>query len=179
METLRKQKTEIRVANDKKRYLTQRERRLWWLLMSAIVLSLVVGILNGLYTLGGWELIVPIMVIIDYTIYYFWSDSQVKKYEVEHIALGYYANDKKNIPQKQLRKYDQLKYNYILHVLINTVIIAVLCGGMVFAGQQSVNDSPLWLLAIVILLIGIAMVMKNQKHQINRFGKNGNKIMSW
>ena len=61
METLRKQKTEIRVANDKKQYLVQRERRLWWLLMGAILLSFFMGILNGFYTLGGWEVIVPIM----------------------------------------------------------------------------------------------------------------------
>jgi len=178
MNKLGEHKTAIRVANDKKRFLVNRERKLFLLLLAAIGLSFFVGIINGLYALGGWEVVAPIMTITDYIIYYFWSDSQVRKYEVEHIALGYYANDKKAIPSKQLQEYDQLKYEYILDVLKNTIIVAVLCGGLVFAGQQVVNGSSLWLLVIAIIPVGIAMVMNNQKHQINRFGKNGNKIMS-
>ena len=178
MNTTEKKKTTIQAADEKKRFLADRERKLWWLLMLAIGLSFGAGLLNGFLNLGGWEVIVPVMTIVDYTIYYFWSESQVKKYEVEHIALGYYANDKKTIPPKQLKEYDKLKFEYIIDVLKNTIIIALLCGGLVYAGQKVAEGMLIWLLVIVLLPLGIAIVMRNQKHQINRFGKNGNKIMS-
>lgn len=178
MNKIRDYRTEIEIATDQKRDLESRERMLLLVFVFSVVAAFSAGIMNGIYVLGGWEIVVPVMTIANYIIYYFWSAAQLKKYEVEHRTLGYYANDKKAIPAHQLQAYDQLKYEYILDMLKNTTIIAVLCGGLVFAGQKVVGGSSLWWIIIVLLPIGIAVIMQNQKHQINRFGKNGNKIMS-
>lgn len=178
MNKIRDYRTEIEIATDQKRDLERRARTLLLVFVLSVIASFSSGILNGTYVLGGWEILVPVMTIANYLIYYFWSAAQLRKYEVEHRTLGYYANDKKAIPASQLRAYEQVKYDYILDMLKNTTIIALLCGGLVFAGQKVVGGSPLWWIVIVLLPVGIALIMQNQKHQINRFGKNGNKIMS-
>lgn len=178
MNKWRDQKTVIRLANEKKLFLFNRERKLFWLLVFSMLVLLVAGFLNGSYALGGWEVLLPVAMIANYLIYYFWSDSQVKRYETEHLALAYYVNDKKKIPLEQLNKYRKLKFEYLQNVLKNTVIITAFCGGLILAGQGLAKGTWLWPPLILLLPLGIAKIMRDQKHQINRFGKNGNKVMS-
>ena len=178
MNKIRDHRTEIEIATDQKRDLQRRGSMLLLLFVLSVAASFAAGILNGAYVLGGWEVLVPVMTIANYIIYYFWSAAQLRKYEVEHRTLGYYANDKKTIPARHIRAYEQVKYEYVLDMLKNTTIIALLCGALVFAGQKAADGSPLWWILIVLLPIGIALVMQNQKHQFINFGKNGKKIMS-
>lgn len=151
-----------------------------WLLVCSLVISFLLGVLNGRRELGVWEIFLPLLIIVNYVVYYLWSDSQVRRYEAEHLALGYYANDRKNIPDEQLHRYTRLKNTYVMEVLRNTVLIAVLCGGLVLAGQQLARGSltGLWLAFVVLLLLVLVRVMQYQRHQISRFGKNGTHIMS-
>lgn len=175
-----REKTAIKAAEEKKRFLARREKRLLWLLILSMIAALVIGLLNGRYEMGGWEIVISAVLIANYVVYYLWSDSQVRKYEVEHLALGYYANDQQDIPPEQLRKYDKLKFEYIRDVLKNTVVITLLCGGLVLAGQKLAEGSLawLWLVLIILLPVGAARLLHYQKHQISRFGKNGTNLMS-